>query len=80
MLYLVFLSKLLISATNSPYLIFLTFLFFATTLKLLKSVGVASDLSMYSFSISDFQLVKSIYLANFDVSTLFAYSKSSFVT
>ena len=75
MLYSFFLTKLLIlvvltSLTNSPYLVFLTFLFFATTLKLLKSVGVASEY---------FQLAKSICLANFDVSTLFAYSKSTFV-
>ena len=48
-------------------------------LKLLKWIGTFFNLSKSNLSTSDFKLAKSIYLANFDVSTSVAIFKSAFV-
>ena len=55
--------------TNSAYTIFLINFFFTTLLSLLKSTGPAFSFSSSNLSSSDFRLVKSFFLANFNVST-----------
>ena len=47
--------------------------------KLLKLVGTFFSLSISNLSTLDFKLAKSTFLANFDVSTPAAFSKSAFV-
>ena len=47
--------------------------------QLLKVVGPFFNLSISNLSTSDFKLVKSVFLANFDVSTPVALFKSAFV-
>ena len=82
-----FLTKLLVSVirialrilTNSSYTVFLTASFFTTSLRLLKSIGVVSNLPISNSSISDFQPSKSTWLANFDLSRPAGFYKSAFV-
>ena len=59
--------------TNSLYSVFLTASFFTSSLKLLKSPGVVCNLPISNLSTSDFQLAKSAFLANFDISTPVAF-------
>ena len=56
-----------------------SFVFFTASLTLFKSAGVVSNLSISNLSNSKFKLAKSTFLANFDVSLLVAFFKSTFV-
>ena len=73
MLYLVFNAKSLVSilstfATNLSYTVFLTTLFFTTSLSLLKSTGTGANLSMSNLSTSVFKLAKFVFNAELEVS------------
>ena len=74
MLYLVFNTKSLVSilstfATNLLCTGFLTKSFFTTSLNLLKSTGIGTNLSMSNLSTSVFKLVKLVFNAKLEVST-----------
>ena len=74
MLYLVFNIKSLVSvlftfATNLLYTVFLTTLFFTTSLTLLKSTGTGANLPMSNLSTSVFRLAKFVFSAKLEVST-----------
>ena len=62
--------------TDSSYAVFLTFSVFTVSLRWLKSTGLVSNLLISNLPISVFMLVKSIFLASFDVLT---YVSSDFV-
>ena len=62
--------------TDSSYTVFLTFSVFTVPLRWLKSTGLVSNLLISNLPISVFMLVKSIFLASFDVLT---YVSSDFV-
>ena len=69
MLYLVFNIKSLVSvlftfATNLLYTVFLTTLFFTTSLTLLKSTGTGANLPMSNLTTSVFRLAKFLFSAN----------------
>ena len=74
MLYLVFNAKSLVSilstfATNLLYTVFLITSFFTTSLNLLKSAGIGTNLSMSNLSTSVFRLAKLVFSAKLEVST-----------
>ena len=77
------LTKLLVSIvwivlnflTKSSYSAFLRTSFFTTSLRILKSTGVVSNLPISNSSISDFKLAKLASLVNFYVSTPVEYFK-----
>ena len=48
--------------------------------KVLKPVGIFSNLSISNLLTSDFKYAKGTFLENFDVSTSVAFCKSAFVT
>ena len=56
-----------------------SFIIFTASPSLFKSIGVVYNLSLSNLSILDFKLAKSNFLANFDVSTLVTFFKSTFV-
>ena len=55
-------------ATNLLYTSFLT-TFFTTSLNLVKSTGISTNLSMSNLSTSDFRLAKLVFNAKLEVST-----------
>ena len=76
---IIFLTKSLVSVVlvaSSSYTMFVTTSFFTASLRLLKSTRVVSNLSISNVSISDFNLAKSTFSENFDVSTPTAFLKS----
>ena len=82
--YLVFKTKSLVSvlftfAANLSYTAFLTTLFFTTSLNLLKSTGIGTNLSMSNLSTSVFKLAKFVFSAKLEVSTCEIFLMSVFV-
>ena len=83
-LYLVFITKLLVSilstvATNLLYSVSLTTLFSTTLDNLLQSAGAGFNLSISSLSTSVFKLDKFVFNARLEVSTCVILSMSAFV-
>ena len=81
MLYLGFGTKSLESilstfATNSSYTVFLTTLFFTTSLSLLKSTGTGANLSMSNLSTSVFKLAKFVFSVKLELSICEIFSMS----
>ena len=66
-------------STSSLYIVFLTTSVFTIPLSLLQLTGVVSNSSMSNLSVSDLKLAKTIFLANYDVSTSFVLLKSDFL-
>ena len=71
--YLVFKTNVLVSilftlATNLSYAFFLTTWFFTTSLRLLKSIGTGTNLSISNFSASVFKPAKFDFNAKLEVS------------
>ena len=84
MLYLVFNTKSLVSilstfATNLLYTVFLTTSFFTTSLNLLKSTGIVTNLSISNLSTSVFKLAQFVFHAKLEVSTCEIFLISVFV-
>ena len=82
--YLVFNTKSLVSilstyATNLLYTAFLKTSFFTTSLNLLKSTGIGSNLSISNLSASVFRLAKLVFSAKLEVSTCEIFLISVFV-
>ena len=83
-LYLVFNAKSLVSilstfATNLLYTVFLTTSFFTTSLKLLKSTEIGTNLSIFNLSTSVFRLAKLVFSAKLEGSTCEIFLISVFV-
>ena len=65
-------------ATNLSYAVFITTLFFTTSLSLLTSTGTGTNLPISSLSASIFKLAKFDFSSKLEVSILVASFKSAF--